>query len=162
MKLLRGFTMIEILVVVAIIGVLAAVMLAGFNPVRSLERARDASRIADVKAIAKAQEVYYPGLTEYSNIGSNGGADCADGANQMAGVMDEVPVSSNTNFPYTCDQNNFGVPQVGPPGFCISVELQATEGNCTGCNCVAGGTACTMNVDAVPANNIFFCVTQQQ
>lgn len=52
-----GFTLIELMVVVAIIGILMA---AGIITFSSAQRnARDAKRRADVDAIAKAFEQYY-------------------------------------------------------------------------------------------------------
>ena len=52
---LKGFTLIELLVVIAIIAVLAVIGFAAFSGIQS--RARDASRRADLKAIADALEV---------------------------------------------------------------------------------------------------------
>lgn len=56
MKKNKGFTLIEILVVVAIIGVLATISLVALNTSRA--KARDARRIEDVKKIALALEQY--------------------------------------------------------------------------------------------------------
>lgn len=52
----KGFTLIEILVVVAIIGVLATISLMALNTSRA--KARDARRIEDVRKIALALEQY--------------------------------------------------------------------------------------------------------
>jgi type II secretion system protein G len=52
----KGFTLIELLVVVAIIGILATVVLSSLSSAR--ERARDAKRLADVKTIQTALEMY--------------------------------------------------------------------------------------------------------
>jgi prepilin-type N-terminal cleavage/methylation domain-containing protein len=53
----QGFTLIELLVVVAIIGLLATLSIVALNNARA--RARDARRVADVKQIQTALELYY-------------------------------------------------------------------------------------------------------
>ncbi len=52
-----GFTLIEILIVVTIIGLLASVVLVGLAPAR--KRGNDARRIADLKEVQNALEIYY-------------------------------------------------------------------------------------------------------
>ncbi len=56
-KSLTGFTLIEMLVVVAIIGLLSSALLVGLSEARS--RARDARRIADIRQIQNGLENYY-------------------------------------------------------------------------------------------------------
>ncbi len=52
----KGFTLVELLVVVAIIGLLAGIAIVSVNSVRI--KARDARRIADIKQIQNALELY--------------------------------------------------------------------------------------------------------
>ncbi len=50
----RGFTLIEILVVIGIIAVLAAVVLVAINPSRQFKLARDSQRVSNITAILNA------------------------------------------------------------------------------------------------------------
>jgi prepilin-type N-terminal cleavage/methylation domain-containing protein len=89
----RGFTLIELLVVIAIIGILASVVLASLNSAR--RKSRDARRLADIKQIQVALELYfddnsntYPDDTvDLSGASACGGAPC----------ISQVPVDPNGN-----------------------------------------------------------------
>lgn len=52
-----GFTLIEMLVVVAVVGLLSSAVLVGLEDAR--ERARDARRIADLRSVQNGLEVFY-------------------------------------------------------------------------------------------------------
>ncbi|MCL5433258.1 MAG: prepilin-type N-terminal cleavage/methylation domain-containing protein [Patescibacteria group bacterium] len=59
----KGFTLIEVLIVVVIIGVLAALLMVNFIGVR--QRARDAQRKSDLRQIQAALELYRADQGEY-------------------------------------------------------------------------------------------------
>lgn len=54
----KGFTLIEILVVIAILGILAVVTLVALNPVKRFQDARNSRRREDVNAVLQAVSVY--------------------------------------------------------------------------------------------------------
>lgn len=53
----KGFTIVELLIVIVVIGILAAITIVAYNGIQS--RARDAQRKSDVATITKALELYY-------------------------------------------------------------------------------------------------------
>src|SRR6185436_6627791 len=65
----RGFTLIELLVVIAIIGILAAVVLVSLNSARA--KSRDARRLADIRQVMTALELYYNDNGGYPDAASN-------------------------------------------------------------------------------------------
>ena len=69
----RGFTLVEILIVVGIIGLLASVVLSGLGSTRA--RGRDARRIADIRQAQQALELYYAKCQVYPGV-TGAGADC--------------------------------------------------------------------------------------
>jgi prepilin-type N-terminal cleavage/methylation domain-containing protein len=57
MKERKGFTLIEILIVVAIIAILASIVLVGLGPTQ--QAGRDARRLSDLREVQNGLELYY-------------------------------------------------------------------------------------------------------
>lgn len=53
----KGFTIVELLIVIVVIGILAAIVIVAYNGIQ--QKGRDAQRHNDIKAITTALEMYY-------------------------------------------------------------------------------------------------------
>jgi len=83
----NGFTIVELLIVIVVIGILAAITVVAYNGIQS--RARDAQRAQDIKTIAKALELYKIQTGNYPvAVGSTG----------QGGWEISVPTASNSDF----------------------------------------------------------------
>jgi prepilin-type N-terminal cleavage/methylation domain-containing protein len=65
MKKYRGFTLIELMVTVAIIGVLSAIVTSNFTQARA--KSRDAKRISDIANIQLSLSIYFDRCGQYPN-----------------------------------------------------------------------------------------------
>jgi prepilin-type N-terminal cleavage/methylation domain-containing protein len=95
----KGFTLIELLVVVAIIGLLATMSIVALNSARA--RARDAKRVADIKQIQTALELYYNDKGVYPDTITFGGTL----ASSSIVYMNNVPTAP-TPADGTCSTGN--------------------------------------------------------
>lgn len=93
----QGFTLVEMLVVIAIIGVLSAVVLASIGQARA--NARDKSRVADLEQALAALHIYGVSHGTYEVPGSEEGSFSATAAALVsAGLMTTAvadPLSGN-------------------------------------------------------------------
>jgi prepilin-type N-terminal cleavage/methylation domain-containing protein len=91
MKKNKGFTLIEILIVVAIISILASIVLVGLGAFRG--RGRDARRISDLRSTQNALELYYTKYQAYPSI--SGGDSWVSLTNSLSGAGIGVTVIPN-------------------------------------------------------------------
>ncbi|HEX4104287.1 MAG TPA: LamG-like jellyroll fold domain-containing protein [Candidatus Paceibacterota bacterium] len=67
----RAFTLIELLIVIAIIAVLATVVVLALNPAQLLMQSRDANRFSDLADINEAVTLYNEDVTGAANLGTS-------------------------------------------------------------------------------------------
>lgn len=115
----KGFTLIELLVVIAIIGILSSVVLASLNSART--KARDTRRVADIKQIQIAMELYYDANGSYpvalaSLVGSGAGASLS--------VLPKDP-STAADYKFSWD------PLASPTKYHLGARMEQTRAQTT-------------------------------
>lgn len=72
----RGFTLIEIILVIALIGIASSVVITLVNPVQQFRKSNDARRKADLRQIQAAFEIYRADQGVYPSQGADPGFVC--------------------------------------------------------------------------------------
>ena len=85
----KGFTLIEIMIVIAILGILAALISGNF--INSLKKSRDTKRKADLQQIQKALEAYYEDVGDYPASLPSAGLELTNPTNTTKIYMVKLP-----------------------------------------------------------------------
>jgi type II secretion system protein G len=102
----RGFTLLELMVVVAIISIIAAILVPNFFHARA--QAAVSACEANIRAIATAGELYYSDNQVYPTAGINPVTTALGGANTAAGLyLSQTPLDpASGGNGYTFTANN--------------------------------------------------------
>ncbi len=102
MKKRFGFTLLELLIVIAIIGILVAIGTASYS--NAQKKSRDARRQGDLKAIQNAMEQYY------ANHGGNYPSSCGTIGGDTSYLPGGIPKDPKTGASYifgTCNASQY-------------------------------------------------------
>jgi len=151
----KGFTLIELLVVIAIIGLLSSVVLASLNGAR--KKSRDARRVADLKQLQTAMELFYNDNNRYPIAGTGGSAAsittlAAAGlsASYMGAIPDD-PLGGSQHYYWETDSTG--------QNYCMAAKMEntpipastcATSAYATALATADGGTAGTTSYSVGP------------
>ena len=95
-KSTSGFTIVELLIVIVVIGILAAIVIVAYNGVQA--RARDSKRVTDMAAIQKALALYKIDNGVYPASAPNPGNSTFEVSSDPNFLATLYPYSNNTQF----------------------------------------------------------------
>ena len=111
-----GFTLVELLVVISIIGVLSAILMVNFVGTR--ERSRDTQRIQDLNSLRNALRLYYNDFQYYPPCTLATSGSCLTSS---IGTSGYAPGISGIGYTYITNANGVG--------FTLSVGLEVGAGD---------------------------------
>lgn len=120
----QGFTLMELLIVIAIIGILVSVSVASYGSAQ--KKGRDARRHGDMNTLRNAWEQYY------ADSNGNYPASCSVGTTYLPGG---IPTDPKSNTAYTATS---GWSSCDIASYCFCAGLEGEANNKTNC---AGGAA---------------------
>lgn len=109
----RGFTIVELLIVIIVIAILAAIVIVAYNGIQ--DKARFAQKRTDIENLQKLIEMYAAQNGSYPNTNNSWTYQARDGNNFIPGIVPQFastlpqvtdgPTSSNTNNTYIYNSN---------------------------------------------------------
>lgn len=98
----RGFTIVELLIVIVVIAILAAISIVAYNGIQ--DRGRDSANLSQGKGLAKALEIYRIDNGDYPICGSVDGSSCnvSDLSSKLVpAYLSSIPKDGDTTKPYS-------------------------------------------------------------
>lgn len=119
----QGFTIVELLIVIVIIGILATITIVAYNGIQG--RARDSARVSSMDSIKKSLELFYADNSYYPNSNQIQDATFRQNSLQLPNSVVTAPgTSSKIGYCWASTPNNYCYVAYRPPG--------SPAGDCTG------------------------------
>ena len=131
MKNRKGFTLLEILLVVAALAILAGIVILAINPTKQLGETRDAQRNSDVNAILNAVYQYSIDNNGFYPAG-NGGTAGTDGLSTDFATLDADSSDTLEESEYVWYVLGSGTTATCDPVACTQVLKHVDSANATG------------------------------
>ena len=146
----KSFTLVELMVVVAIISILAAGLLVGLGGAR--KKARDSRRISDLRNVQAALEVYYSIKKQYPDSSTITTWDDLENELSSAGVTSQLPRDPLPGQSYeyaSCDSNQ---------RYVLRAQLENSS-DCPTNYKAPDTTTCNPSFDCDCSTNGYYCIT---
>lgn len=114
----KGFTLVEIIVIVALLGILVSVSVALINPSLQLRKSRDAGRKSDISLIQSAVEAYKAHQDVYPYFGTSDAPQYGwyfpNGLSGMSDYLNNIPTGPSGNtcaggYIYAGSENSYTI-----------------------------------------------------
>src|SRR3989304_8435510 len=96
-KKIKGFTLVELLIVIAIISILVTMVLIAINPIRVINDSRDTKKRSELNQVKTSLQLYFNENNRYpdpSEMGTGGSVPFVDT------YMRQLPAEWATNYSY--------------------------------------------------------------
>lgn len=147
-----GFTLVELLIVIGVLGILTVGLLLTLDPVAQIQRGRDAKRKDDLSQLQRALELFYQDHGWYPKSGTQAqgclnqiyDSSCKAWGDAWGNYMSKIPKEAATNRNYV-----YFAPTPAPSGnpqyyyLYSSLERGGKDQQACFNDNVVGGTACT-------------------
>ena len=107
----KGFTLVEMLVVIGIISILSAFIIATLNPFEQFRKASDTQRKSDLAQVQRALEAYYQDFGRYPTASANKivyNSNPVSWGTAFAPYIDVLPKDPNSQKKYVYVVSNDG------------------------------------------------------